>query len=101
MATWWSIPSPSRAATRSSATPRQSCRLPDVPRISSVLSQRQREILGLVVEGYVKDGRPVAARALSGRPEIDWSASTVRAELASLEEGGFLSHPHTAAGRVP
>jgi heat-inducible transcriptional repressor len=66
-----------------------------------VLSERQREILGLVVEDYVHDGRPVGSRALANRPEIDWSASTVRAELASLEEGGLLTHPHTSAGRVP
>jgi heat-inducible transcriptional repressor len=66
-----------------------------------VLTERQSSILRLVVEGYVEDGRPVGSRALAGRPEIDWSPSTVRAELASLEDSGFLTHPHTSAGRVP
>ncbi|MFL5908728.1 MAG: heat-inducible transcriptional repressor HrcA [Solirubrobacterales bacterium] len=66
-----------------------------------MLSERQREILRLVIEGHVDDGRPVGSRAIAGRSEIDWSASTVRAELASLEDGGFLTHPHTSAGRVP
>jgi heat-inducible transcriptional repressor len=54
-----------------------------------------------VVERYVDDGRPVGSRALASRDDIDWSASTVRAELASLEQEGFLTHPYTSAGRVP
>jgi heat-inducible transcriptional repressor len=66
-----------------------------------VLSERQGQILRRVVERYVDDGRPVGSRALANRPDIDWSASTVRAELAGLEEEGFLTHPHTSAGRVP
>jgi len=66
-----------------------------------VLTQRQSQILRLLVERYVDDGRPVGSRALANRDDIDWSSSTVRAELASLEEEGFLTHPHTSAGRVP
>jgi heat-inducible transcriptional repressor len=66
-----------------------------------VLSERQSQILKLLVERYVDDGRPVGSRALANRTDIDWSASTVRAELASLEEEGFLTHPYTSAGRVP
>lgn len=66
-----------------------------------MLSERQSQILRRVVERYVDDGRPVGSRALANRPDIGWSASTVRAELASLEEEGFLTHPHTSAGRVP
>jgi heat-inducible transcriptional repressor len=66
-----------------------------------VLSERQSQILRMVVEHYVDDVRPVGSRALANGADIDWSASTVRAELASLEEEGFLTHPHTSAGRVP
>ena len=66
-----------------------------------MLTERQSQILRLVVERYVDDGRPVGSRALASRSDIDWSSSTVRAELASLEEEGFLTHPHTSAGRVP
>jgi heat-inducible transcriptional repressor len=66
-----------------------------------VLTERQSQILRLVVERHVEDGRPVGSRALAGRPDIDWSPSTVRAELAELEEEGLLTHPHTSAGRVP
>jgi heat-inducible transcriptional repressor len=66
-----------------------------------VLTERQTKILRLVVERYVDDGRPVGSRALANRSDIDWSSSTVRAELATLEDEGFLTHPHTSAGRVP
>lgn len=66
-----------------------------------MLSDRQRAILGIVVEGYVEDGRPIGSRAIAEQQDIDWSASTIRSELAALEERGFLDHPHTSAGRVP
>src|SRR5215216_4823609 len=67
----------------------------------SVLSERQNRILRLVVERYVDDGRPVGSHELAHRADLEWSSSTVRAELATLEEQGFLTHPHTSAGRVP
>jgi heat-inducible transcriptional repressor len=66
-----------------------------------MLSARQETILGVVVETYLETGRPVGSKAIAGRGGLDCSASTVRAELAALEETGYLSHPHTSAGRVP
>jgi heat-inducible transcriptional repressor len=66
-----------------------------------VLSERQQAVLGAVVDAYVHDGRPIGSKAIATRPEIGWSPSTVRAELADLEAKGFLDHPHTSAGRVP
>ena len=65
-----------------------------------MLSERQRTILGAVVGRYVRDGRPVGSRVIA-EAGLEWSASTIRSELASLEEEGFLNHPHTSAGRVP
>jgi heat-inducible transcriptional repressor len=46
-------------------------------------------------------GRPVGSRWLAERSDVPWRPSTVRAELARLEELGLLQHPHTSAGRVP
>src|SRR5215212_10959006 len=66
-----------------------------------MLSERQQRILNLVVDSYLETGAPVGSKAISGRDDIDWSASTVRAEFAELERQGFLTHPHTSAGRVP
>ncbi|HZB86865.1 MAG TPA: heat-inducible transcriptional repressor HrcA, partial [Gaiellaceae bacterium] len=64
-------------------------------------SARQAEILARVVERYVATGSPVASKALVERAGIEASPSTVRNELAVLEEQGLLSHPHTSAGRIP
>ncbi len=71
------------------------------PRLQGVLSERQELILRLVVEAYLASAKPVGSRELASRGEVEWGASTVRAELAALEEEGFLTHPHTSAGRVP
>jgi heat-inducible transcriptional repressor len=66
-----------------------------------VLSPRQELILKLVVDAYLASGRPVPSKELVELPEIEWGASTVRAELSALEAAGYLTHPHTSAGRVP
>ena len=65
------------------------------------LSQRQELILARVVEEYVSTGLPVGSKTLVERAELDVSSSTVRYELAVLEEQGLLTHPHTSAGRIP
>jgi heat-inducible transcriptional repressor len=65
------------------------------------LSPRQEEILARVVESYVSTGSPVGSKTLVERAGVDASSSTVRNELAVLEEHGLLTHPHTSAGRVP
>jgi heat-inducible transcriptional repressor len=64
-----------------------------------MLSERQELVLRKVVEEYLEDGVPVASKALAA--DVEWGPSTIRHELASLEELGLLAHPHTSAGRVP
>jgi heat-inducible transcriptional repressor len=65
------------------------------------LSERQQAILARVVEEYVATGLPVGSKTLVERSGLVVSSSTVRNELAVLEEQGLLTHPHTSAGRVP
>jgi heat-inducible transcriptional repressor len=65
------------------------------------LTERQQEILKRVVEEYVATGAPVGSRHLVEITGLTVSPSTVRSELAYLEELGLLTHPHTSAGRVP
>lgn len=65
------------------------------------LSNRQQLILARLVEEYVATGSPVGSKTLVERAGLGVSASTVRYELAVLEEQGLLTHPHTSAGRVP
>jgi heat-inducible transcriptional repressor len=66
-----------------------------------MLTPRQEVILCKVVEGYLRTHQPVASRTLAADPALDCGSSTVRNELALLEEHGLLGHPHTSAGRVP
>jgi heat-inducible transcriptional repressor len=65
------------------------------------LTTRQRDILRWVVREHVETGRPVGSKKLVERTRLPVSSSTVRSELAELEQRGFLTHPHTSAGRVP
>ncbi|HWH44121.1 MAG TPA: heat-inducible transcriptional repressor HrcA [Thermoleophilaceae bacterium] len=65
------------------------------------LSERQAFVLRKVIEGYVEVGQPVGSRWLADLEDVPWKPSTVRSELARLEEIGMLQHPHTSAGRVP
>ncbi len=64
-----------------------------------MLTDRQELVLRMVVEEYLEAGAPVGSKALSA--EVQWGPSTIRHELASLEELGLLAHPHTSAGRIP
>ena len=66
-----------------------------------MLSERQQRILEVVVGSYLESGDPVGSKAIAERSGIDWGPSTVRSELAALERDGYLTHPHTSAGRVP
>ena len=65
------------------------------------LTSRQEIILRAVVEGHVENGQPVGSKWLADEKDMPWKPSTIRAELARLEELGLLQHPHTSAGRVP
>jgi heat-inducible transcriptional repressor len=64
-----------------------------------VLTERQELVLRKVVEDYLDSGTPIGSKALAA--DVQWGPSTIRHELASLEELGLLAHPHTSAGRVP
>lgn len=65
------------------------------------LGARQEKILILVIENYIAAAEPVGSRFLVDEGDLEWSEATVRNELRALEEAGYLTHPHTSAGRVP
>ena len=65
------------------------------------MTQRQAVLLRKLVEGHVALGQPVGSRWLAEQTDMPWGPSTIRAELARLEDLGLLRHPHTSAGRVP
>jgi heat-inducible transcriptional repressor len=66
-----------------------------------MLTARQELVLRKVVEGYLHARQPVASKAIAADPGVKFGPSTIRNELAVLEEHGLLAHPHTSAGRVP
>ncbi len=65
------------------------------------LTERQKTILNTVTERYIVSGAPVPSKELAGPAGLNVSSSTVRSEFALLEERGYLTHPHTSAGRIP
>ena len=65
------------------------------------LSERACRVLKLVVERFIVHGQPIASRALSQSGGLNVSPATIRNTLSELEQLGFLSAPHTSAGRVP
>jgi heat-inducible transcriptional repressor len=65
------------------------------------LDDRKALLLRAVVHDFIQTAEPVGSRTLAERYELGVSAATIRNELATLEEQGYLSHPHTSAGRVP
>src|SRR5438105_1508943 len=65
------------------------------------LSERKAAILRALVRHYIRTGEPVGSEALAHTTGLDVSSATIRNELASLEELGYLTQPHTSAGRAP
>src|SRR5437868_7032019 len=65
------------------------------------LNRRAQDILHSVVKEYIETGEPVGSRTLSKRRNEDLSAASIRNVLADLADDGYLSQPHTSAGRVP
>src|SRR5918994_5734863 len=66
-----------------------------------VLTPRQALLLRKVVDGFKATGQPVGSKTLAADPEVTAGPSTIRNELAVLEERGLLAHPHTSAGKIP
>ncbi|MET0614857.1 MAG: heat-inducible transcriptional repressor HrcA [Thermoleophilaceae bacterium] len=65
------------------------------------LTPRQTFLLRKLVEAHRALDQPVGSKWIAEQDDVPWGPSTVRAELAKLEEVGLLEHPHTSAGRVP
>jgi heat-inducible transcriptional repressor len=65
------------------------------------LSERAQQLLKLLVEHYIRDGQPVGSRTLSRDVGMRLSAATIRNVMSDLEELGFVTSPHTSAGRIP
>ena len=66
-----------------------------------MLSDRRQRVLAALIEEYVARALPVGSRTLTERYRFGVSPATIRNELSALEDEGYISQPHTSAGRVP
>ena len=66
-----------------------------------MLDKRAQMLLKTLIERYIEDGEPVGSRTLSRYSNLDLSPATIRNVMSDLEEMGFISSPHTSAGRIP
>ena len=65
------------------------------------LSLRERQVLGIIIQSYVVSAMPVGSRTIARNYNLGLSDATIRNVMADLEADGFISQPHTSAGRVP
>jgi heat-inducible transcriptional repressor len=63
--------------------------------------ERRLEVLRAIVQDYVSTNDPVGSKALAERHDLGVSPATIRNDMAVLEEQGYITQPHTSAGRVP
>ncbi len=66
-----------------------------------MLSDRRQRVLCALIEEYVARAMPVGSRTLAERYHLGVSSATVRNDLSALEGAGFITQPHTSAGRIP
>jgi heat-inducible transcriptional repressor len=66
-----------------------------------MLDKRAQLLLKTLIERYIEEGQPVGSRTLSKHAGLDLSPATIRNVMSDLEELGFISSPHTSAGRIP
>ena len=64
-----------------------------------MLSERQEQLLKIIVEDYIKTARPVSSKSICDI--MNCSSATVRSEMSSLEEFGLLEKTHISSGRIP
>ncbi len=64
-------------------------------------NERTQLLLKVLIESYISEGHPLGSRTLAKRSELEISPATVRNVMADLEDLGFVSSPHTSAGRIP
>ncbi len=63
--------------------------------------EREKEILGLIIDSYIKESRPISSAYLCETCRLNCSPATVRNVMLALEQQGLVSHIHTSSGRVP
>ena len=65
------------------------------------LNERKLRVLQAIINDFIQTAEPVGSRTLTRKYDLGFSPATIRNEMADLEEMGYLTHPHTSAGRIP
>lgn len=65
------------------------------------LTERERDVLELIIQNFILTANPVGSRFISKRSDLNLSDATIRNVMSDLEDEGYITHPHTSAGRVP
>ncbi len=65
------------------------------------MDTRQEQLLKAIIEAYIKTAEPIGSTFLAEQGVFELSGATLRNEMRELEDAGYLTHPHTSAGRVP
>lgn len=68
---------------------------------SAMLSERRARILNIIISEYMESATPVGSEAIQRKYALGVSPATIRNDMAWLEEEGYITHPHTSAGRIP
>ncbi|HEX5419923.1 MAG TPA: heat-inducible transcriptional repressor HrcA [Gammaproteobacteria bacterium] len=66
-----------------------------------ILDERAQHLLRVLISRYIREGQPIGSRTLTRDSGLDLSPATIRNIMADLEDFGFLTAPHTSAGRIP
>lgn len=66
-----------------------------------MITERQEKLLEFLVREYISAGEPVSSLALKKITDLDVCGATIRNDLQELAKQGFITQPHTSAGRVP
>ncbi len=68
---------------------------------STDIKEREEDFLGLIVESYIEETKPISSAYLCNKYNLNYSPATIRNVMVALEKQGFLSHIYTSSGRVP
>ncbi|MCX6721627.1 MAG: DeoR family transcriptional regulator [Candidatus Staskawiczbacteria bacterium] len=66
-----------------------------------MISQRQEQLLNFLVREYIETSEPISSKALKKVCDLDVCGATIRNDLQVLTEEGYITQPHTSAGRIP
>jgi len=65
------------------------------------MNDRKKALLSQIIKEYIKSANPVGSKLLEEKSKLGVSSATIRNEMSALEKEGFVTHPHTSAGRLP